>query len=326
MDRVQLMLRYFQSNSESLMNGICGMLALASVRLYSVLNFSCPCLGRYNAGYGLGVMLVPPAMLFLCGLLVNRHWLLAVEEWRRPQGRRRKNEAVVRYLLAAVTQRALLAPLVWILVTLLDGKCLVCAFSGSVDPARFLDLSETTGLDVAAMLARVPCKDLPLDHLPHNKTFPRKAVARYLRCISQALGWSLLLLLMFLAFLARSLKPCFNHVAFVQTRYWSNFLDLEHKVFEEMCSEHARAFARLCVLGFIRDIQPHFTPPCLNPDLQPAEGPHPEQPEGLLNPDQLNVLLRSWFIARPPPEVRSHPLREAVLPLLPSASSKQSNV
>lgn len=34
-------------------------------------------------------------------------------------------------------QRALLAPMVWILVTLLDGKIFICAFSISVDPALF---------------------------------------------------------------------------------------------------------------------------------------------------------------------------------------------
>ena len=42
-----------------------------------------------------------------------------------------------RYLFSAIIQRALLAPMVWILVTLLDGKILICAFSVSVDPALF---------------------------------------------------------------------------------------------------------------------------------------------------------------------------------------------
>lgn len=42
-----------------------------------------------------------------------------------------------RYLFSAMLQRALLAPMVWILVTLLDGKIFICAFSVSVDPALF---------------------------------------------------------------------------------------------------------------------------------------------------------------------------------------------
>lgn len=42
-----------------------------------------------------------------------------------------------RYLFSAMIQRALLAPMVWVLVTLLDGKIFICAFSVSVDPALF---------------------------------------------------------------------------------------------------------------------------------------------------------------------------------------------
>lgn len=40
-------------------------------------------------------------------------------------------------------QRALLAPMVWILVTLLDGKIFICAFSVSVDPGLFSGKLET---------------------------------------------------------------------------------------------------------------------------------------------------------------------------------------
>ena len=42
-------------------------------------------------------------------------------------------------------QRALLAPMVWILVTLLDGKIFICAFSVSVDPALFSGNCKHTG-------------------------------------------------------------------------------------------------------------------------------------------------------------------------------------
>lgn len=49
-----------------------------------------------------------------------------------------------RYLFSAMIQRALLAPMVWILVTLLDGKIFICAFSVSVDPALFSGIWNTT--------------------------------------------------------------------------------------------------------------------------------------------------------------------------------------
>lgn len=92
-----MIFQYFQSNSESVMNGICGLLALASVKIYTCLDFSCPCLPHYNMAYGLGIMFVPPIALFLCGLILNRQSLVMLEEWRRPQGHRRKDLAVIRW-------------------------------------------------------------------------------------------------------------------------------------------------------------------------------------------------------------------------------------
>lgn len=92
-----MIFQYFQSNSESVMNGICGLLALASVKMYTSIDFSCPCLPQYNMAYDLGIMFVPPVILFLCGLILNRQSLVMLEEWRRPQGRRKKDLAVIRW-------------------------------------------------------------------------------------------------------------------------------------------------------------------------------------------------------------------------------------
>lgn len=76
------------------------------------------------------------------------------------------------------------APLVWILLALLDGKCFVCAFSNSVDPEKFLDFANMTPSQVQLFLAKVPCKE---DELVRDSP-ARKAVSRYLRCLSQVIG------------------------------------------------------------------------------------------------------------------------------------------
>uniref|UniRef100_A0A3Q2VBU8 Calcium homeostasis modulator 3 n=1 Tax=Haplochromis burtoni TaxID=8153 RepID=A0A3Q2VBU8_HAPBU len=174
--RLKLVLQYFQSNSESISNGICIILALVSVKLYTSFDFNCPCLPQYNKLYSLGVMIVPPIILFFLGILVNRHTGVMMDEWMRPIGNRSKNPAVVKYLFSAMIQRALLAPMVWILVTLLDGKIFICAFSVSVDPALFSGKHILT-----TIMAKVPCKE---DVIFRNSSF-RKAVSRYVRCHSQ---------------------------------------------------------------------------------------------------------------------------------------------
>lgn len=96
MDKFRMLFQHFQSTSESVMNGICLLLAAVTVKLYSSFDFNCPCLARYNALYGLGLLLTPPLALFLCGLLANRQSVVMVEEWRRPAGHRRKDPGIIR--------------------------------------------------------------------------------------------------------------------------------------------------------------------------------------------------------------------------------------
>ncbi|XP_051472723.1 calcium homeostasis modulator protein 3 [Apus apus] len=315
MDRFKMIFQYFQSNSESVMNGICGLLALASVKMYTSLDFSCPCLPRYNMAYGLGIMFVPPIALFLCGLILNRKSLVMLEDWRRPLGRRKKDQAVIRYMCSSIMQRAMVAPVVWIIVTLLDGKCLICAFSGSVDPNKFVGFANTSPLQVQQLLAKVPCKD---DELMRNNT-SRKAVSRYLRCWSQVLGWSILLILTVAAFLARWLRPCFNQATLLQARHWSNYIDIEQKIFEETCCEHSRLFAHKCILHFFKSMQQEIKLHSFN---LPREGEGAEDEEDLLrgitDQDQVNKLLKMWYYEKPPLDVsqvtQRHPLGQEKSP------------
>ncbi|NWU98988.1 CAHM3 protein, partial [Upupa epops] len=300
MDRFRMIFQYFQSNSESVTNGICGLLALVSVKLYTCFDFSCPCLPWYNTAYGLGVMFIPPITLFLCSLILNRQSLVMLEEWRRPPGHRKKDRAVIRYLCSSIIQRAMVAPVVWIVVTLLDGKCLICAFSCSVDPGEFVGFANASPVQVQQLLARVPCKD---DELMSNSA-ARKAVSRYLRCWSQALGWSILLILITAAFLVRWLRPCFNQVALLQARHWSSYIDIEQKIFEETCCEHSRLFAHRCILHFFesmrQEIKQHgFSLP------EHGEGAEGEEDrlQGITDQDGVNQLLKSWYYEKPPLDV-----------------------
>ncbi|XP_061546855.1 calcium homeostasis modulator protein 3 [Phycodurus eques] len=301
MERLKLILQYFQSNSESISNGICILLALVSVKLYTSFDFNCPCLPQYNKLYSLGVMVVPPIILFFLGVLVNRHTGVMMDEWRRPVGKRSKNPAVVKYLFSAMVQRALLAPMVWILVTLLDGKIFICAFSLSVDPVLFSGLPNNTGLDVIKIMAKVPCKE---DVIFRNSSF-HKAVSRYVRCYSQAVGWSILLFLIVLGALGRLIKPCFDdHATFLQTRYWSNYLDVEQKLFDETCVLHARDFARTCVVQFFEDMRedvemcpPH--PQFIEHFEEEWEEEARERLHGITKQEQVDNLLNKWYFGKP---------------------------
>ncbi|XP_035297674.1 calcium homeostasis modulator protein 3 isoform X3 [Cricetulus griseus] len=282
MDRFRMLFQNLQSSSESVMNGICLLLAAVTVKMYSSFDFNCPCLARYNALYGLGLLLTPSLALFLCGLLVNRQSVVMVEEWRRPAGHRKKDLGII---------------------------------SNSVDPEKFLDFANMTPSQVQLFLAKVPCKE---DEMVKDSP-ARKAVSRYLRCLSQAIGWSITLLLIVVAFLARCLRPCFDQTVFLQRRYWSNYVDLEQKLFDETCCEHARDFAHRCVLHFFASMQSELRALGLHRGGIPESQELPEPPEDLdggsgkahlraiSSREQVDHLLSTWYSSKPPLDLAASP-------------------
>ncbi|KAL4625035.1 calcium homeostasis modulator protein 1-like [Arapaima gigas] len=310
MDKFRLMFQFLQSNQESFMNGICSIMALASAQLYSAFEFSCPCLPEYNYAYGIGILVVPPIWFFLLGLVLNNNVSMLAEEWRRPTGRRRKDPAVLRYMFCSMTQRSLIAPVLWISVTLMDGKSFLCAFSVDLDPRRFRNRSGAPlpQDDLVHVLAKVPCKDIFDGHA----VVSQEAAARYLRCISQACGWTFLLLTTLIAFLVRAIRPCFTQAAFLKTKYWSHYVDIERKMFEETCTEHAKSFARICIQRYFESVGGEMS----NFHSQWTQGKNDDEDKGdegsgeedklmgVCVLEDMNKVLWNWHRCKPPLDVR----------------------
>lgn len=131
--------------------------------------------------------------------------------------------------------------------------------------------------------------------------------------ITQALGWSILLILIVAVFLARWLRPCFNQATLLQARHWSNYIDIEQKIFEETCCEHSRLFAHKCILHFFRSMRQEIK---LHSFSLPRQGEGAEGGEDLLQgitgQDQVNKLLKKWYYEKPPLDIsqvtQRHPL------------------
>lgn len=150
------------------------------------------------------------------------------------------------------------------------------------------------------------------------------------RCIApgltpapQAIGWSITLLLIIVAFLARCLRPCFDQTVFLQRRYWSNYVDLEQKLFDETCCEHARDFAHRCVLHFFASMQSEMRARGLRRDTagrRPEPPLMPNGPDGLdgdggskahlravSSREQVDRLLSTWYSSKPPLDLVASP-------------------
>ncbi|KAM4703624.1 calcium homeostasis modulator protein 1 [Rhinophrynus dorsalis] len=299
MDKFRMIFQFLQSNQESFMNGICGIMALASAHLYTAFDFNCPCLPSYNMSYGMGVLFVPPIVLFLLGFVMNNNISMLAEEWKRPTGMRQKDAAVLRYMFCSMTQRALIAPAVWISVTLLHGKCFICAFSTSVPLDK---LGNMTGVDlpekeIKKILARLPCKEIYDGH----HIIAQEVAERYIRCISQAVGWTFVLLMTFMAFLVRAIRPCFTQAAFLKSKYWSHYIDIERKLFDETCTEHAKSFAKLCIHQFFETINKDMSLGHSHiSEEETAEKEEKEKLLGITDQGTMNKVLKNWHKCKPP--------------------------
>ncbi|XP_075946704.1 calcium homeostasis modulator 1 [Anarhichas minor] len=304
MDKFRMMFQFLQSNQESFMNGICGIMALASAQMYSAFEFSCPCMPEYNYTYGIGLLIIPTIWFFLLGFVMNNNVSALTDEWKRPTGKRSKDPTILRYMFCSITQRSLIAPAVWVSVTLMDGKSFLCAFSINLDIDMFGNYSLLTGMsevEKLRLLARIPCKDL----FEHQEV--RDAASRYIKCISQACGWMFLLMITFTAFLIRAIRPCFSQAAFLKTKYWSHYIEIERKMFDDTCKEHAKSFAKVCIHQYFENISGemrsfhHHRSGKGDSDDEDEDKKRSDEDKllGIRAQDDMNKVLWNWHASKP---------------------------
>ncbi|XP_072513806.1 calcium homeostasis modulator 1 [Salminus brasiliensis] len=307
MDKFRMMFQFLQSNQESFMNGICGIMALASAQLYASFEFNCPCMPEYNYSYGIGILVIPAIWFFMLGFVLNNNVSMLAEEWRRPLGQRGKDPTILRYMFISISQRSLIAPAVWISVTLMDGKSFLCAYSVDVDVSQFGNatghgLSEE---ELVRMLAKIPCKHI----FDGQHIISREAATRYIRCVSQAFGWLFLLLITVIAFMVRAVRPCFTQAAFLKTKYWSHYVDIERKMFDEICTEHSKSFAKVCIQQYFESISGEMRSfhGHIHGDDSDDDGDHKSDEDKLLGiraQEDMNKVLWNWHTCKPPLSLR----------------------
>ncbi|KAK9981410.1 hypothetical protein ABG768_000943 [Culter alburnus] len=304
MDKFRMMAQILQSNQESFMNGICSIMALASAQLYTSFEFNCPCIPEYNYSYGISMLVIPPIWFFLLGFVLNNNVSMLAEEWKRPMGQRRKDPTVMRYMCVSISQRSLIAPAVWISVTLMDGKSFLCAYSMDLDMSEFGKNVSGYGLsqeELLRTLAKIPCKHI----YDGQHILSRDAASRYICCISQAFGWLFLLIITIVAFLIRAIRPCFTQAAFLKTKYWSHYVDTERKMFDETCTEHAKSFAKVCIKQYFEsisgEIQSFHDHSCGDDSDDDDDKPETEEDKllGIRRQDTMNKVLWDWHMCKP---------------------------
>lgn len=148
---------FFKSKDVMMFNGLIALGTVAGQTVYNVFAFDCPCSPGRNYLYGFAAIGVPALVFFLVGIMFNKNTWDMVSECRLRRCRK-LSAAAVFALIGSVFGRALVAPLTWVVISLLQGQAYTCALS------EFLNSSAIGNLpaDLSSEdLAKLPCEDIP---------------------------------------------------------------------------------------------------------------------------------------------------------------------
>lgn len=125
----------------------------------------------------------------------------------------------------------------------------------------------------------------------------------------QAFGWLFLLILTLIAFTIRATRPCFSQAAFLKTKYWSHYFDIERKMFDELCAEHAKSFAKVCIHQYFQSASEdmHKSQSQTGDDDKEDDEEQSHEEDKLLGiqtQEDMNNVLWNWHISKPPLSLR----------------------
>ncbi|XP_066172838.1 calcium homeostasis modulator protein 5-like [Sylvia atricapilla] len=136
MDAFQTILKFFMNRKTAIGYSFMALLTMGGERVFSLVAFRCPC-SNENFRYGLVFLFSPALVLLVIGYFLNsKTWKLFTGCWVNPRKIfPRGNVCRFFYVFGQITLNALVAPVMWLSVALLNGTFYECAMSGLKNPA-----------------------------------------------------------------------------------------------------------------------------------------------------------------------------------------------
>ncbi|KAM8809132.1 calcium homeostasis modulator protein 5-like isoform 3-T3 [Eudromia elegans] len=280
MDSFQTILKFLVKQKTAIGYSFMALLTLGGERAFSLVAFRCPC-SHENFRYGLVFLFAPAFVLLVFGYFLNsKTWKLFTGCWVNPRKIFPKgNVCFFFYVFGSITLNALVAPVMWLSVALLNGTFYECAISGLKNPAYLHAVCHNKSAKCFEELHKVSCgkstmpfpegEELKLtlqaqsqEHRRMLATFPcgqlvppelsraRDEVILLLRYQSQVAGWLLIAVVAITVFLSYCLASCFSPLSFLHFRYWTNYVHNEQDLFDEAMDQHSRLYAMQHVRKF----------------------------------------------------------------------------
>nr|KAF6362615.1 calcium homeostasis modulator family member 4 [Pipistrellus kuhlii] len=222
-------------------NSLIAVLTLVGQQLFSSFTFRCPCQAGKNFYYGSAFLVIPALILLAAGYaLRSQMWTISRDYCCQCAPPHRRIGLLERKLAClhffSITGRALVAPLTWLVATLMTGTDYECAASefATVDPYPvFNNISASKREEI---LAGFPCSQ----SAPSDMMLVRDEVVLLHRYQSQMLGWILITLATVLSLVSCCVVRCCSPLTPRQHCYWTTHLRKEKELFEQAAEQHAR--------------------------------------------------------------------------------------
>ncbi|XP_037014019.2 calcium homeostasis modulator protein 4 [Artibeus jamaicensis] len=227
--------------SGTLINSLIAALTIGGQQLFSSFTFRCPCQVGKNFYYGSAFLVIPALILLVAGYaLRSQMWAISNEYCCRcaPPHRRisRLERKLVCLRFCSITGRALIAPLTWLVTTLMTGTYYECAASEFVSVDHYPVFDNINASKREEILAGFPC----CKSAPSDMNLVRDEVALLHRYQSQMLGWILIALASIAALVSCCAVRCCSPLTSLQHCYWTNHLHHERELFEQAAEQHSR--------------------------------------------------------------------------------------
>ncbi|NXB77921.1 CAHM5 protein, partial [Donacobius atricapilla] len=214
MDAFQTSLKYSINWQAAKNYSFVVLLTMGGEHVLSLVAFRCPC-SNESFRYGLVFLFSPALVLLVIGYFLNsKTWKLFTGCWVNPRKIfPRGNGCHFFYVFGEITLHALVAPVMWLSVALLNGTFYECAMSGLKNPAYFHTVCHSKSEKCFEELHKVPCDKSSLP-------FPESdELKRTLQAQSQTSNGALLSSPL-LSLLITCCASCQSKVSHLQLMFW----------------------------------------------------------------------------------------------------------
>lgn len=158
MDAFQTILKFFVNQKTAIGYSFMALLTMGGERVFSLVAFRCPC-SNENFRYGLVFLFSPAFVLLVIGYFLNsKTWKLFTGCWVNPRKIfPRGNICHFFYIFGQITLNALVAPVMWLSVALLNGTFYECAMSGLKNPAYLHAVCQSKSAKCFEELHKIAC-------------------------------------------------------------------------------------------------------------------------------------------------------------------------